>query len=85
MTALTLTLANILQNPLSELVKTISDLLTKIQRFRQEQQAINELSALSDYHLRDMGISRGEIRSVVRGDKDLYRSCDTNENLRGFV
>ena len=85
MTALTLTLANILQNPLSELVKIISDLLTKIENYRKEQQAIRELSALSDYHLRDMGISRGEIRSVVRGDRDMYRSTETNENLRGFV
>ncbi len=36
-------------------------------RWRTRQASIRELSALNDHMLRDIGIHRSEIRSVVRG------------------
>lgn len=85
MTHLTLTLSNYLQSPINELLQTVGGWFTKYSQYRKQQQAIRELSSLSDYQLRDMGISRGDIYSVVRGDKDMARFADTNENLKGFV
>ena len=85
MTHLTLTISNYLQNPINEFLKTVSDALTKIAQHRKQQQAIRELNSLSDYQLRDMGISRGDIYSVVRGDRDMARHAEVNANLKGFV
>lgn len=85
MTHLTLTIAHYLQSPIHEFLQSVSNMLIKIKRYRNEQVAIRELSSLSDYQLKDMGISRGDIYSVVRGDKDMTRAADVNPNLRGFV
>jgi|TARA_R100000081_G_scaffold90190_1_gene64757 hypothetical protein len=47
---------------------------------------IKELSALSDKELNDIGIGRGDIRSVARGDRTLKRTATyPNENLNGWV
>lgn len=50
-------------------------------------QTIKELSALSDKELNDIGIARGDIYSVARGDTTMRRSVDVkhNENLEGWV
>ena len=85
MTHLTLTLSNYLQSPINELLRSVGNAFNAYAQYRKQQQAIRELSSLSDYQLRDMGISRGDIYSVVRGDKDMARYADTNPNLRGFV
>lgn len=37
----------------------------------QYRQTVNELSKLTDYQLHDMGIGRGDIYDIARGD--LYR------------
>lgn len=37
-----------------------------IANFRRSQQTINELSALNDRELADLGISRSQIRSIAR-------------------
>ena len=47
----------------SILERAVIRLLTAYQRWR----AIQHLSRLSDHHLRDIGIERGEIGAVVRG------------------
>jgi uncharacterized protein YjiS (DUF1127 family) len=35
---------------------------------RRARETINELSKLTDYQLRDMGLNRGMIASVARGE-----------------
>lgn len=85
MTHLTLTIAHYLQSPINEFLQSVGNMFTKIAQHRKHQQAIRELNSLSDYQLRDMGISRGDIYSVVRGDKDMARHAEVNANLKGFV
>ena len=44
-----------------------------------------ELSKLTDFELNDIGICRGDIRNIARGDKTIIRGIEVNENLRGSV
>ena len=44
-----------------------------------------ELSKLTEFELNDIGICRGDIKNIARGDKTLRRGIETNENLRGSV
>lgn len=67
------------------MTQTLKHFLQKIERHFVAQKAIKELNSLSDYELNDMGISRGDIYSVVHGDKDMKRCADVNDNLKGFV
>jgi uncharacterized protein YjiS (DUF1127 family) len=46
------------------------------------KQAMRELNSLSNRELNDIGISRGDIYSVIHGSEDMIR---TNENMRGWV
>ena len=41
--------------------------LEDLRRYRQRRQAIRELSRMSDWRLRDLGIERGHIAEVVDG------------------
>lgn len=89
MTHLTLILANYLQNPIYEILGLMSRGFDRLQEYRRANRSIKELNALSDHQLKDMGISRGEIYSVVWAQKSLIRSAgyeaEVNENLKGFV
>jgi len=67
------------------MTQTLNNFFKKIDQYFIQRQAIKELNRLSDYELRDIGISRGDILSVVRGDKDMARAADVNDNLKGFV
>jgi len=67
------------------MTQTLNNFFKKIDQYFIQRQAIKELNQLSDYELRDIGISRGDILSVVRGDKDMSRAADVNDNLKGFV
>ncbi len=49
------------------------------------QTTINQLSALTDRELRDLGISRGDIYSVAHGTADIKEIRDANANLKGWV
>jgi uncharacterized protein YjiS (DUF1127 family) len=84
MTHLTLTLSNYLQSPINELLASVSNMAKRAKQYHDAKQAIRELSSLSDYQLKDMGISRGDIYSVVHGHHDMARA-QTNDNLKGFV
>lgn len=67
------------------MTQTLKLFLRRVNAYFATRQAVKELNLLSDYELNDIGISRGDILSVVRGDKDMKRRADINENLRGFV
>ena len=55
----------------------------------QVNSTIKQLSKLSDRELWDIGISRGDIYGVARGDDTLERvrrqTLKTNSNLEGWV
>lgn len=46
---------------------------------------IKELSKLNDYELNDIGICRGDIKNIARGDRTIIRGIEVNENLKGSV
>lgn len=57
---------------------------------RQYRATINELRQLTDKELNDIGLSRGDIISVARGDSDMTRKTreidvKKNSNLEGWV
>jgi len=53
------------------------------------QSTVNELNKLTDYELNDIGIARGDIRSIARGDETLEivrrMNLKENANLKGWV
>ena len=64
--------------------------LRRSMKLRAEQRAsykrtFNELSKLNDFELNDIGICRGDIRNIARGDRTIKRGIEVNENLRGSV
>ena len=59
----------------------INNFLQKIRNYGQYRQSLNELSKLTDRELNDIGIGRGDIHRVAKGDK-TYR---VNQNLKGWV
>jgi len=60
----------------------------RIERVRVNS-TIKQLSKLSDRELWDIGIARGDIYNVARGDETLERvrknNLKTNSNLEGWV
>lgn len=65
--------------------------LQKIEEYRVIRITEKELYKLSDRELNDIGICRGDIYSLVRGDKTLKRTnnftfkAPINSNLRGWI
>jgi uncharacterized protein YjiS (DUF1127 family) len=59
----------------------LKNFLQKLRNFRQYRQSLNELSKLTDRELNDIGIGRGDIYRVAKGDK----SYQVNHNLKGWV
>ena len=64
--------------------------LRRTMKLRAEKKAaynrtVKELSKLNDFELNDIGICRGDIRNIARGDKTIVRGIEVNENLRGSV
>lgn len=63
-------------------------------RDSQVRQTIRELRALTDAELNDIGIGRGDIVSIARGDSDMKLSSrivyddkvlPVNANMKGWV
>ena len=64
--------------------------LRRSMKLRAEKKAaynrtVKELSRLNDFELSDIGICRGDIRNIARGDRTIVRGIEVNENLRGSV
>jgi len=57
----------------------------RAERRTSYKQTYKELSKLNDYELNDIGICRGDIRNIARGDRTIKRGIEVNENLRGSV
>ena len=82
MTSITLTGGN------SGLLKTVAqffvDLNEKRIRRKEIRNTMNQLSALTDRELWDMGITRGDIYSIAHGTADI-KAVRENANLKGWV
>lgn len=65
----------------SKILSWFENLDNKIQRNRSIRQTIKELSALSDHELKDIGISRSDIRWIATSHHPL----EPNENLKDWV
>ena len=64
--------------------------LRRSMKLRAERKAsykrtLKELSRLTDFELNDIGICRGDIKKIARGDRTIVRGIEVNENLRGSV
>ncbi len=59
----------------------VNNFLQKLRNYGQYRRSLNELSKLTDRELNDIGIGRGDIYRVAKGDKS-YR---VNSNLKGWV
>ena len=74
---------------IQDAIEGFSD-LRRAMRLRAEhrasyKQTYKELSKLNDFELNDIGICRGDIRNIARGDRTIKRGIEVNENLRGSV
>jgi len=79
MTQHILTISNYLRNPIESLLDFFKTWNSYVKRQRQYKDTVKELSRLTDAELNDIGINRGDIRSIARADVDM------NPNLRGWV
>lgn len=79
-----LTQVNFLQKPISELLTLIKDINEKLKIRARNRDAYNQLSALSNRELNDIGLSRGDIYSVAFEKTSDYHT-KINGNMRGYV
>ena len=59
----------------------LKNFLQKIRNYGKYRQSLKELNQLTDRELNDIGIGRGDIYRVAKGDK----SYQVNHNLKGWV
>ena len=84
MTQHILVLSNYLLKPIESLLDFLKSWNSYVKRQRVYKQTVKELSALSDYELNDIGIARGDIRSLARQDAEMKKT-QVNSNLAGWV
>ena len=66
----------------NDLLKTYAIYKAKKAEYRQ---TVKELSKLTNFELNDIGICRGDIKNIARGDRTIVRGIEVNENLKGSV
>lgn len=93
MTQHILTVSSYLLNPISEFLHSIGSVSNRLANSytasRRARQTINELQALNDLELNDIGISRGDIYYIAHNLKEVEHIRDpkasSNDNLKGWV
>jgi uncharacterized protein YjiS (DUF1127 family) len=72
---------------MTHLIHKLNSFLQKIKELKDIRITENSLYKLSDRELNDIGISRGDIHALARGDKDHKRSykLEINPNLKGWI
>lgn len=86
MTQHILTVTSYLWNPIEEFVSFLKNWNKAYKEHKAIQETVKELQALTDRELNDIGIGRGDIYAVARGDSTLKRShVGENSNLKGWV
>lgn len=87
MTQAIITISNIFQDAILGFTDLIKDMKRASAERAMVRQTQRELSALTDFDLKDLGISRSDITSLANGnfhDKTkIY--AETNKNLKGWV
>tara|TARA_B100001115_G_C15805342_1_gene398672 strand:- start:1140 stop:1343 length:204 start_codon:yes stop_codon:yes gene_type:complete len=63
----------------------LKNFLQKLRKSQSYRNTFNELSRLTDRELADIGIARGDIKNVARGDQSFKLVSDYNQNLKGWV
>ena len=73
----------------TQFIENLSVFFKDVAAARKVRKAIRateqQLMALSDRELNDIGICRGDIRSVARKDPMVIEFIDANPNLKGWV
>ena len=59
----------------------LKNFLQKLRNYGQYRRSLKELNQLTDRELNDIGIGRGDIYRVAKGDT----SYKINDNLKGWV
>tara|TARA_R110000803_G_scaffold61883_1_gene121904 strand:+ start:1161 stop:1418 length:258 start_codon:yes stop_codon:yes gene_type:complete len=76
-------------NWLQEAIEGLVDWVKEVKRNRARKAAIQltkkELSKLSNYELKDIGIGRSDITSIANGTFHDARDTHVNKNLKGWV
>ena len=67
------------------MTKLIKNFLQKLRRQNAYRNTYNQLQRLTDRELADIGIARGDIKNVARGDQSFKLVSDYNQNLKGWV
>ncbi len=67
------------------MTKLIKNFLQKLRRNNAYRNTYNQLSRLTDRELADIGITRGDIKRVSKGDPEYRLVSDYNDNLKGWV
>ena len=57
----------------------------RVERRAAYNRTYKELNKLTEFELNDIGICRGDIKNIARGDKTIIRGIEVNENLKGSV
>ena len=72
---------------MTHLTLKLKNFLQKINSQRMARVTEKALYKLSDRELNDIGIARGDIYSLARGDKTLKKSnsVEVNPNLKGWI
>ena len=74
---------------IQDAIEGFSD-LRRSMKLRAERRAsynrtVKELNQLTNFELNDIGICRGDIKNIARGDRTIVRGIEVNENLKGSV
>ena len=63
----------------------LKNFLQKLRKSQSYRNTYSQLAKLSDRELADIGITRGDIKNVARGDQSFKLVSDYNQNLKGWV
>ena len=63
----------------------LKNFLQKLRKSQSYRNTYNQLAKLTDRELADIGITRGDIKNVARGDQSFKLVSDYNQNLKGWV
>ena len=85
MTHYVLTASSWLQDAIEGFNDLRRSMKLRAERRASYKRTIKELRQLTDFELNDIGICRGDIRNIARGDRTIVRGIEVNENLRGSV
>ena len=77
-----LAISNFFSEISSDLARLFSGTYKWIEKRIERNQLRNELYALDDHMLSDIGITRGDIEGIVNGTLDLYRGQPIPANIK---